>query len=233
MTKNKSGGGGRGGNLLRILIQGMKVAVPVLLIFFSGAVKGAEVVDRIVAVVDDELVTLSELSEMMHPYEIKIRERGYPLDQEMQMRFKVREEIINQLIDQKITDKEIRRAKIKISENEVDNAIERVKEANAFTDDRLRAMLEAEGLTYETYRKSVRDQLLRTRLINYEVKSRIIVTDEDVKSYYNDHGADFEGKKIEEVSAYISQKLYQKKVEEKFRSWLTNLREQAHIRIIQ
>ena len=156
-------------------------------------VQGAEVVDRIAAVVNDDIILLSELDESFKPYADRIMASGYSLDEERRMLFNTREEILNQLIDQKLTDQQIKQSNITISDNEIDGAIERLKEANFFTDKELREMLGAEGLTIEEYRKRIKDQMLRAKLVNFEIKSKIVITKEDIESYYKTHSDKYGG----------------------------------------
>jgi peptidyl-prolyl cis-trans isomerase SurA len=153
----------------------------------TADVQSAEVVDRIVAVVNDDIILLSELDESFKPYADRIMALGYSLDEKRRTLFNIREEILNQLIDQKLTDQQIKRSKITVSDNEIDKAIERLKEANLFTDEELREMLKAEGLTMEEYRKRIKDQILRAKLVNFEIKSKIVITKEDIESYYKSH----------------------------------------------
>jgi len=114
---------------------------------------GAELIDRIVAVVNNDLISLEDLNNQVKPYLEKINAMGYPPDKQRQMIFKVREDVLNQIIDQKLTDQEIARYKITASDKEVDNAIERIKKANSLTDEALRQALSKEGITLEEYRK--------------------------------------------------------------------------------
>ena len=148
---------------------------------------GAEIVDRIVAVVNDDIITLFELNRAIKPYEDKIHALGYSEEKERRMLFKVREGVLNQLIDKKIEDQQIKRSNIEISEEQIDQAIERIKEKNYFTDEDLRLALAKDGLTMETYRNKIKEELLRTRLISLEVKSKIVITEEDIAAYYEKH----------------------------------------------
>lgn len=204
-------------------------------VIFSSATKSVslEVIDRIVAVVNDELITYSMLAEAFQPYEKKIRERNYPLEQEMEMRFKIREDLINKLIDQKIIDQEIAKAQIQVSAGEVENSIERIKRMNSFTDEDLRKMLQAEGLTLEKYKKEIKNQLLRTRLLQYEVNSKIVVTEEEIETYYEEHKDQFGDKSLKDVSALIEDNIFKKQVDEKYKEWVADFRGKAHIKIIQ
>ena len=156
--------------------------------------QGAEIVDRIVAVVNEDIITLSELSRSIKPYEDKIHSLGYPEEKERRMLFKVREGVLNQLIDKKIEDQQIKRSNIEISEEQIDQAIERIKEKNYFTDEDLRLALAKDGLTIEAYRDKIKEEILRTRLVNFEVRSKIVITEEDIEAYYENHLDTYGGK---------------------------------------
>ena len=171
--------------------------------FMNADVQSAEVVDRIVAVVNDDIILLSEFDESFKPYADRIMALGYSLEEERRTLFNIREEILNQLIDQKLTDQQIKQSKIMVSEDEIDSAIERLKEANLFTDEDLREMLKAEGLTMEEYQKRITDQILRAKLVNFEIKSKIVITKEDIESYYKTHSDKYGGIKKYRLSNII------------------------------
>lgn len=149
--------------------------------------RGAEVVDRIVAVVNEEIILLSDLTEAARPYVERIRSMNVSPERENQLIFQVREDLIRQLVDQKLTDQEVERFQISVTQKEIDNAIERFKQANRFTDERLRAELEKEGITMSDYRDRIQDQILRGKLVNRQVRSKIVITDEDIRSYFEQH----------------------------------------------
>ena len=142
---------------------------------FINQAKCAEVVDRIVAVVNDDIIILSELNQTLKPFAGRLKELGYSPEKERKMLFKVRSDILNQLIDQKLADQEIKRFNITVSEKEIDNAIERIKEASSYTDEELREELTVQGLGMEEYRESIKEQILRAKLINWEIKSKIVI----------------------------------------------------------
>jgi len=179
------------------IIRFMKLKLPLLAAIAAGVLQtvwcpansaiGAEVVDRIVAVVNNDLISLDDLNRKLRPYLEKIKTMGYPPDKEQQMISKVREDVLNQLIDQKLTDQEIARYKITASEKEVDNAIERIKKTNSLTDEGFRQALAKEGMTLEGYRKIAKENLLRANLVNREIKSKVVITKEDIKAYYDAH----------------------------------------------
>jgi len=172
----------------------------------------AEVVDRIVVVVNDDIILLSDVNLLLFPYEEKVRAMGYPEDQQRKMIFQIREDVIKKLIDQKLTDQQVEKQGLTITDQEIDRAIERLKERRGVTDEDLRNGLALEDLTMEDFRNQMKHQLLRTRLVDYEVKSRIVITEKDIKEYYDNHPEIFGGLKeyhlrniILRVSSYASE----------------------------
>ena len=156
--------------------------------------KSAEIVDRIVAVVNDEVITLIELNNTLKPYMEKIRSLGYPQEKEQELIFNVRKDMLDRLVNQKIEDQEIKRSKVEITEEQIDKTIERIKETNYLNDEQLRAALAKDGFTMEEYRYKIKDQILRERLVNLKVKSKIVITKEDIKAYYEKHIKEYGGK---------------------------------------
>ena len=162
------------------------------------------VVDRIVAVVNDEIITLYDLNQKFEPYANNIKALRYSAEKERKMLFKLRSDLLRNLVESKLADQEIEKNKLFVTEAEIDNTIERVKANRSFTDEDIRAGLAEQGLTMEDYRKELKDQLLRGRLVNIEVKSKIVVTDENVQAYYDSHHEKYRGeKKIHLWNIYI------------------------------
>ena len=159
----------------------------VLFVFTAPATASAEIVDRIVAIVNDDIITLSELNRAVRPYEDKLDDSGYSQEKKKALMYKLRQDMLTRLVDQKITDQEVKKLGMTVSDEEVDQAIERLKGSRMMTQEDLEAALEKEGLTYNAYREKLREEILRPRLINHSVKSKVIITDEDIKAYYDAH----------------------------------------------
>jgi len=175
-----------------ILIRCFNLLI-VLFSMVSGAVAGhAEVVDRIVAIVDDDCITLSELNERLEPYIRKILEADHPPEVRRAILFKIRQDVLNKMIDETLTKQEADRLEVKVDDRKVDQQIERIKRENLLTDEELREVLTAEGHTLEEYRNRLKEQILRMTLINAEVKSKVAITDRDIRDYYEAHKADYE-----------------------------------------
>jgi peptidyl-prolyl cis-trans isomerase SurA len=171
------------------------VLLLLLMVAVSSGVHGAEYVDRIVAVVNDDIITLSELNELLKPYIAQVQASHYPAQQERKMMFSIREKVMGELIRQKLTDQEIKKFNITVSESEIDSTIERIKEAQLFTDEELRAALRQRGMSMEEYKRQIKSQILRTKIINLQVKSKIVITQEDIAAYYKSHPEMYAGEK--------------------------------------
>lgn len=167
------------------------IALYALLMVASHACAEPKVIDRVAAVVNDEVISLFELNQEMRPYLERMKSLGYSPEQEVAAKYKLREDVLNQLIDKKITDQEIKRVNITVSEKEIDNTIERVKERGFRTEEDLVEALKSQGMTLEEYRSRVKEQILRSKLVNMEVKSKIVITKEDIADYYQSHGDEY------------------------------------------
>jgi peptidyl-prolyl cis-trans isomerase SurA len=165
----------------------------VLLWGWAPPVSPAETCNKVVAVVNDDVITQLEL-------EKKIKEMTGLSVEDLKRnegpRFAETEHrILELMIDEKITEEKVKELKITVSENQVDAAIKRIKEENHFSDKELLAKLQTGGLTLEKYREKIRKELERMQLIEYEVRSKIIIRDEDVKAYYEQHKKQFSSAK--------------------------------------
>jgi len=165
--------------------------ITICLIFFTISVIGGfeagagEIVDRIVAVVNDDIISLFDLNRIFEPYAGQIRSQGYPDEKERKILFKVRKDLIEQLVEQKLTEQETSRMGISVREKEIDKALERLKESRSLTREALEKGLAAEGMTMEEFRNTWKIRILRDKLVKREVLSGIVVTTEDVNDYYD------------------------------------------------
>ncbi|NNF98510.1 MAG: hypothetical protein HKM93_03970 [Desulfobacteraceae bacterium] len=147
----------------------------------------AEVLDRIAAVVNNDIILLSDLNKRLDPYVLKLKSQGNSPEKERELLFKIRDDLLDQLINDKLAEQEYTRLRYNVSDGEIDAAIERIKEVNYYTDEELRQGLLNEGTSYDEYRQQVRDQILRAKLVNYEIRSKIVITTEDIRKYYDAH----------------------------------------------
>ena len=153
----------------------------------------AEVADRVVAVVNDEVITLSEWNGAFEPFRANIV-KSLMGEERQRVLTENRLILLNLMIDNLLIEQQSRKAGIVIREEELTNAIEDLLNRRGSTQEELQRALDREGTTMETYRKGVRDQLMRIKLIQREIKSRVTVSDEEIGAYYRRHRQDYEGK---------------------------------------
>ncbi len=170
----------------------MGLIISLSLLSWTGA-GHSELVDRIVAIVNDDVITLSELNKAIEPYAKQIQSAPYGPDEKRQMLLKVRQDMLDNMIGQKLTDQEGNRLGISVAESEVDRQVEKIKSERFFTEKELRRTLHAEGYTLEEYRRRIKEQLLGIKLINLEIRSKIAITEEEIRGYYENHQKDFGG----------------------------------------
>jgi peptidyl-prolyl cis-trans isomerase SurA len=142
---------------------------------------GAEVVNRIVASVDGEPITLYELNTF-----IKEKSAQVP-----GMRAVSDKDALQALITEKLVQKEIVARGIRIRDEDVDHYIDRIKQQNHIDDDQLREALKQQGLDYDRYRQQIREEIEKVQLINKEIRGKVTVSPEDVTRYYEAHKQDY------------------------------------------
>jgi peptidyl-prolyl cis-trans isomerase SurA len=175
-----------------MVIYGVKLMLKLLHVIFSGLFLfflltppsyGDHLVDRVVAVVNDDVITLSELEKTGSAFfeRVKTMAPAAEVDRAME---KAKEEVLSSLIDKLIIRQEAAKLSISVGEPELDAAVDQVLARNNATIEDFRRELAAMGLPEQEYRENLRDQILQSKLINYQVRSRIVITEDDIKAYY-------------------------------------------------
>ena len=154
-----------------------------MLLLMAANCYGDHLVDRVVAVVNDEIITLSELEKTGDEYFKRI-EANAPADKVDALVQKAKEDVLTGLIDKAIVRQEAQKLSITVTDQEIDTAIDQILARNNATIEDFQRELAAMNISEQDYRENIRDQILRSKLINVEVRSRIVVTDEDMQAYY-------------------------------------------------
>jgi len=142
----------------------------------------AEVVDRIVAEVNNEIITLSELENMARS--IQTQSGVKPSRAEAQ---KMQREMLEALIDRKLAKAEAKRRGIKVSPKEVDEAVAHFKQRGNIPDDEtLAKVLSNGGLSLKEFRQQVADQLLQENLMALVLRPKLTVNDAEVRRLYEE-----------------------------------------------
>ncbi len=158
--------------------------VLVLIVPLGAAAQRIALVDRIVAVVDKEVVTLSELRERVAETERQLRREGVPLPEPGILE----RQVLERLVLLKAQLQLARDSGIRVDQVQVDRALERIAENNKLALPEFRQALERDGIAFERFRDEVRDQIILTRLREREVDDKIQVSESEIDLYLEERG---------------------------------------------
>jgi peptidyl-prolyl cis-trans isomerase SurA len=165
------------------------MAVLLCALLAPGLANAAEVVDRIIAVVNKEVILLSELEEMLD-YVEEIELRGLADVEREEAREGLMIDLLDGLIANKLVEQAMERADIEVGDREVEAAIADVSKQNGLTMERLFEELERQGIDEATYRKQLKDQIRQYQFMNLEIRGRVSVSEEDIRAAWLQGGAD-------------------------------------------
>ena len=136
-----------------------------------------DVADRVVAVVNNDAITLGELQEAINDYRSQTRQET-PVSNEFVQQF------LTKMIEKRLQVQEAEREKITVDEAEVEEELaERIKKLGAPTREEFERALKAQGVTIDTIKKRFRDEMRVARVINRKVRLRISVTEAEINKY--------------------------------------------------
>src|ERR671935_1389454 len=142
----------------------------------ATSVHAVTLVDRIVAVVNKEVITYSELNEAVGMAQRQLARQGTPPPE----RAVLERQMLERLILDKAQVQLARDTGIRIDELQVDRAVERIAQSNNMTLADFRRALESDGVSFDAFRSDVRQQMTMARLREREVENRVQVTDSEV-----------------------------------------------------
>lgn len=148
-------------------------------------------IDKVVAVVNNEVITQSELEEIIQKPKKQIMENFSGEEQE-RLLSKLTRDILNKMIEKKLQLQVARQMNIAINKTDVDAALDDIKAKNAFPDDEtFKRALALENMTLEQYKKDLTEQLMILRLVTKEVRSNVVISEEEIKRHYEDRKKDY------------------------------------------
>ena len=173
------------------------------LLLLSAPVR-AEVVDRIIAVVNDEIITLYEFNTAFEPYRKNIANTYKGTDKESFIQ-QTREAFLQRLVDNILIEQEAKKsgAGIIVKDEEVMEVVQDMLAKQKLSLQQYLKKLAQEGNTLESVKKEIRGQMTRARLLRREVKSKILVSDEEIGEYYNKNRRDYEGKETVRIKQLL------------------------------
>jgi len=206
----------------RMLHWGILTTLLVIILMFPFALQ-AELVDRIVATVNTEVITASELS-----CAVALNQRLGNADKD---RLALEATTLDGLINRRLLVQEAHRLKfVEVTEQELSAEVEHV--AKRFSSDKeFGDFLAALDMTRQDLARMLGEQLLVERFVEKKVGLFVRVTREEAESYFNEHAAEFKDKRFQDDQKMISALLMEKKMGLQLAQYLAELRGRANIRV--
>jgi peptidyl-prolyl cis-trans isomerase SurA len=176
-----------------LFIKEILMRVTILSILILGtlslaATAGADEINGIAVVVNDEIITSRELA---REYDKAFREFEKREAFSGEASQKLRSKVLDSMVDRILIRQKIKELNIVLSEEEVRQSIEDVKRQNRLSQEELTAALISQGMTFDQYKAQMKEQLERLRLMSQEVKSKVQVDEKEIKVYYDANLANF------------------------------------------
>jgi len=146
----------------------------------------ARVVEKIAALVGDDLILQSEVEDRAAPLLADIASIANPSEREARTNA-IRREVLERLIDDQLLSQQATELKLTVSNDEIDRAIGQIKRDYSLDDAQLKDELRKQGLSMTAYRANTKREILKYRVLNIAVGSKINVGDSEVQSYYDRH----------------------------------------------
>ncbi|MDP3789614.1 MAG: peptidyl-prolyl cis-trans isomerase [Candidatus Omnitrophota bacterium] len=178
-----------------------------LVVLAASATVSAVVIDKIVVVVNGEVITQREVAQYLFPlYEEYQKEyTGKNLDDKM---LEANDMIMDQLIQDKLILSEAKKAGIKADDDEVDARVNKIiKEKFDSSEEKFREMLAIQNISLNEMRDALRNEIIKSKIVREKVGYKVTITPSEVRQYYDQHIAEFvEPEKAEVLNILVRKK---------------------------
>ena len=160
-----------------------RLALTVFVFVLMANSASADVVERVVATVNNEAIFLSDLRKRAVPFLPQVAEASTETERMARLK-ELYEELLTFLVDEQLIRQLASSGGIRATDADVDNAIENLRLQNNMTEEEFNEALASQGLSQGQYRQDLKRQLIRLKVMNERVRSRVNVTEEQVRSRY-------------------------------------------------
>ncbi len=173
-------------SLLKKLINQTFLAIILALMFFMPDAAMAKVFDRVVAKVNSEIITLSSVNER-----VELLRQKYKGDFQGRGEKEVLDEALNTIVEEKLQLQEGKKRGLEVDDSAVEAAVKDIEQKNGLQAGQLATMLESEGRSMESYKNHIRDQILVSKVVRFELGSRVSISERKIAKYYHKNQKDF------------------------------------------
>lgn len=142
-----------------------------------------QLLDGVAAIVNDDMITISEVRETMGVEAEQLRQQ-YHDDALRERLADLYHRALEQLIEARLQIARAHALNLQVDDDDVTRHIQMLQKRNEISDDQLNQMLKSRGLTMEAYRTQVQEGLLIAKVVNAEVRSRLVIQDTELRAVY-------------------------------------------------
>jgi len=161
---------------IKLLLGSLLLPMLLNISTLAAAEEKVAALDRIIAVVDSDVITRSELDDRISLVTQQLVKQGTPLPPQ--------EALEKQLLERMITDRlqlaYAAQTGLRVDDNQLDKTIERIAEQNKLSMGEFRSALEADKISFSKFREDIRREILMARLREREVDNRVTVTEAEI-----------------------------------------------------
>ncbi|MFL6580411.1 MAG: peptidylprolyl isomerase [Burkholderiales bacterium] len=155
------------------------IAVPASAAQEASKKEDAIALDRVVAVVNSEVITRLDLDEQVKVALQQLRRQGTPLPG----REVLERQLLDRLVTSKVLAQSAKETGLRIDDTQLQRAIERIAQENKTSPEQFRKTMESQGIDFNRFREELRNEILIARLKEREVDSKILITDAEIDNY--------------------------------------------------
>jgi len=163
-------------------------------------VNAAEVSDKVIAIVNDDVITMSELiaegGNDMKGDPAAVLSNGMTVKE-------ARDIVLEQIIFKRLLDQAVKKEGFNITPVEIDRLIAERLKADGMSKQDLMLVLAKDGMTYDEYKSQIEYSIKKEQIVSRKLSSHIIVTDDEIAAYFKEHNAEFKDRKEFRVSEIV------------------------------
>ena len=176
------------------------------------ALCAGEVMDRIIAIVNDDIITLKEAEK-----HVRVEKEGRFVSVNEYLTNLRLQEKIDVLIDDVLIRQQAKKFKIDVSDKEVEGIIDNIKKQYLIDDAELKAKLKEDNVSYDDFIAGIRSNVVKGRLLARVISPEVNVTEKDLRQYYDKHKDEFVDEEYRLQQIFVSgQRDGQKRVTEAY-----------------
>ena len=186
---------------------------------------GAKTLDKIVAVVNDDVIMQSELDQKLDLFQKQIEHSNA----KMPSKSILRQQILDSIIDMSLQLQIAKKAGLDVPKEELNKAIDEIAKRNNMTLTTFQEALAHDNINYTDFQKQIHDQILVSKVAQQVLSRNITISDKDIADYKKTHKVSGNEQKAKREA---QEGLYRQKMEEGLKKWLKDLRASAYIKIM-